>query len=204
MIVLCVVLICHDETKVFNAKTKDEYELIFPKNTFSKAGNCLKDIPDFIIYLEPQGVDDDGNVILSIGHTAYHDRQYFAGGRFPECPTEIAPFTAENLKEAVKIACERRAEAIGAKCVDYEVVAQKDAAERESKKLSLADLKEMIAPAFKALLEAGYGESVSAVVERYLGEGAKVSEATDSQKDKLKFIYDKLCDLAEEKEVEWE
>lgn len=200
----CVILICHDEFKVFNADTKDEYEMIIPKNTFSKAGNCLKDIPDFNIYLEPNGVDEEGHVILSTGHTALHKNRFFAGGRFPECPEKIDPFTAENLKEAIKVACERRAEALGVPCVDYAVVEEKNQSEESSKRITLSDMKNKIDPVFRKLLKEGYKESIQAIVERFLGEGGKVSKATESDLKKLQFIYDKLVDFAEENNVEWE
>lgn len=200
----CVILICHDENKIFNQNTKDEYEMIIPKNTFSKAGNCLKDIPDFIIYLEPQGVDEDGKVIPSIGYTALHDKQFFAGGRFTEAPTTINPFTADNLKAMIREACVNQAKMLGVECVDYEIVAAQNETEKEAKKLTLTELKNMIAPVFKALQNAGYTESVVYIVEQFLGEGGKVSKATESQLDKLQFIYDKLIDFAEEKDVDWE
>lgn len=200
----CVVLICHEETKVFNQKTEDEYELIIPKNTFSKAGNCLKDIPDFIIFLEPQGVDEDGNVKLSIGHTAYHTKQFFAGGRFPECPSIINPFTADNLKETIKIACEERAKALGTECVDYEITEKLDKEEKESKKVTLSEMKDLVAPVFAKLVDAGYKDSVLAIVENYLGAGGKISKTTESDVEKLQFIYNKLIDFAEEYEIEVE
>lgn len=200
----CVVLICHDEIKTVNQNTKDEYEWVVPKNTFSKAGNCLKDIPDFIIYLEPQGVDEDNKVIPSIGYTALHDREFFAGGRFSEAPTTINPFNAENLKNMIREACVNQAKMLGVECVDYEIVANQDQSEKESKKVTLTELKDMISPVFKALQKAGYVESVLSIVEQFLGEGGKVSKATESQMDKLQFIYDKLIDFAEEKDVEWE
>lgn len=200
----CVVLICHEEYKVFNVKQPDEYEMAIPKNTFSKAGNCLKDIPDYIIFLEAQGVDEDGNVKLSVGHTAYHDKKFFAGGRFPECPPVINPFTAENLKETIKIACEKRAEALGVKCVGYEEVNEQDNKEKAEKKINLHELKELIDPYVKKLTSEGYKESVLAIIERHLGEGGKVSKATESQIDKLQFIYNNLVDFAEDKDIEVE
>lgn len=200
----CVVLICHDETKTFNQKKPDEYEMIVPKNTFSKAGNCLKDIPDFIIYLEPQGVDEEGHVKLSVGHTALHAEKFFAGGRFPECQERIEPFTADNLKDAIKQACIKRAKTLGVACVDYEVVQNKDNEEKESKKLTIKELQDMISPVFKALVTNGFVENVTAITDRFLGEGRKVSSATEAEKEKLQFIYDKLIDLADEKDIDWE
>lgn len=198
----CVLLICHEEIKI-KGKKPNEYEYIVPKNTFSKAGSVLKDLPDFTIYLESQGVDEEGHAKLSIGYCVQHD-EFFARSRFTECPEKIEPFTAENLKGTVKLACEREAEKLGVRCIDYYEEENKREAEKESKKITKSEITNLIEPVFRALVQEGYKEAVSGIVERYLGEGVKVSEAEDSQVDKLQFIYDKLIDFAEEKDVEWE
>lgn len=198
----CVILICHDETKI-KGKKPNEYEYLVPKNTFSKAGSVLKDLPDFTIYLEPQGVDEEGHAKLSIGHCVQHD-EFFARSRFTECPETIEPFTAENLKETIKIACEREAKKLGVRCIEYAEEAQTLEKEKELKKVTKEEITKSIEPVFRALIQEGYKEAVTGIVERYLGEGVKVSEAEDNQVDKLQFIYDKLVDFAEDKEVEWE
>jgi len=198
----CVILICHEETKI-KGKKPNEYEYIVPKNTFSKAGSVLKDLPDFTIYLESQGVDEEGHAKLSIGHCVQHE-EFFARSRFTECPEIIDPFTAETLKETVKVACEREAEKLGVRCIDFSEEETKREAEKESKKLTKAEVTKMIEPVFRALIQENYKEAVNGIVWRYLGEGVKISEAEDNQVDKLQFIYDKLVDFAEEKDVEWE
>lgn len=210
----CVVLIFHDEIKTMNANKPNAYEYIVPKNTFSKAGNALKDIPDFMIYLEPQGVDDDGKAILSIGHCVQH-KEFFARSRFTECPETIEPFTADNLKETVRIACEREAAKQGAKTVTY---AEEDAtrqAQKEAKKLTSDELKLMIEPVFKALITAKYKSMTMSIIEQYLvgsvtdaktgkERALRISDATDENVDALQCIYDKLIDFAEDKGVEYE
>ena len=195
----CVCLIFHDEIKVL----KDKSEYIIPKNTFTKAGNALKDIPDFMIYIESQGVDEDGNAILSIGHCLQH-KEFFARSRFTECPPIIAPFTVDNLKETVRIACELEAQKTGAKTVSYEEENANREVQKNKKKATAADLIEKISPVYKALGNANFKNYVKGVVEQYLGEGAKVSKADDTQVDALQSIYDTLVDYAEEKDVEWE
>lgn len=204
----CVVLIFHDEIRKIKDSRGKEYEFIVPKNTFSKAGNALKDIPDFMIYLESQGVDDDGKPILSKGYCAQH-KEFFARSRFTQCPETIDPFTAENLKDTVRIACEREAEALGARVVTYQ---EEEAARNEakaSKKSSAEDLIAMIAPVVKALVSAKYKTVAQSMIEQYLGtdengKARKVSECDDTDIDALQCIYDNLVNFAEEKDVEWE
>lgn len=203
----CVILIFHDEIR----KVKDgreEYEYIVPKNTFNKAGNALKDIPDFMIYLESQGVDEDGKALLSIGHCVQH-KEYFARSRFTECPETINPFTADNLKETVRIACEREAEKQGVSTITYaEEEAQREK-EKIGKKKSASELIDEIKPIYGALRKAKLTATVNKIVGDFLGydendKPNKISEADDSQVEALQYIYDKLVDLAEEKDISWE
>ena len=203
----CVVLIFHDEIR----KVKDgreEYEYIVPKNTFNKAGNALKDIPDFMIYLESQGADEDGKALLSIGHCVQH-KEYFARSRFTECPETINPFTADNLKETVRIACEREAEKQGVSTITYaEEEAQREK-EKTEKKKSASELIDEVKPIYGALRKAKLTATVNKIVGDFLGydendKPNKISEADDSQVEALQYIYDKLVDLAEEKDISWE
>lgn len=204
----CVVLIFHDEIRKMKDSRGNEYDYIVPKNTFSKAGNALKDIPDFMIFLESQGVDEDGKPILSKGYCTQH-KEFFARSRFTQCPEEINPFTADNLKEMVKIACEREAESLGVRTVSYEEEEAARQEKKDAKKLSYTDLISMIEPVFKALVMAKYKAVALSIVGQYLGEdengkSRKVSEAVETDVDALQCIYDKLVDFAEEKDVEWE
>lgn len=204
----CVVLIFHDEIRKVKDAKGNEYEFIVPKNTFSKAGNALKDIPDFMIYLESQGVDENGKPILSKGYCAQH-KEFFARSRFTQCPEVIDPFTAENLRETVRIACEREAKATGARVVTYQEEEESRKEVKESKKLTHTELIEMIRPLCKALASNKYKTVAFSTIEQYLGDDEdgkprKVSEASETDIDALQCIYDKLVDFAEEKDIEWE
>ena len=204
----CVVLIFHDEIRKLK-ENGQEYEYIVPKNTFNKAGNALKDIPDFMIYLESQGVDDDGKPKLSIGYTVQH-KEFFARSRFTECPEIINPFTADNLKETVKIACEREAEKQGAVTITYAEEDAKREKDKADKKKTAAELINDIQPIFKALHKAKLVSMVNGIVGDFLGyndntgKPNKISEADDTKVDALQCIYDKLIDLAEDKGIDWE
>ena len=204
----CVVLIFHEETKKMKDERGNEYDYTVPKNTFSKAGNALKDIPDFMIYLVSRGVDEEGKEILSKGYTVQH-KEFFARSRFTECPEEIDPFTPENLKETVKIACEREAKKLGAKTVSFDEEANARAEAKKAKKLTSEELIAMIQPVFQALHKAKFTSVITSIVEQFLGDDEngkprKVSGATSDDADALQLIYDRLVDFAEEKDIEWE
>lgn len=59
------------------------------------------------------------------GYCVQH-KEFFARSRYTECQPTIDPFTEENLKNAVKLACEKEAEKLGTKAITF--------AEEESKK----------------------------------------------------------------------
>lgn len=204
----CVVLIFHDEIRKMKDARGNEYDYIVPKNTFSKSGNVLKDLPDFTIYVESQGVDEDGKPILSKGYCTQH-KEFFARSRFSQCPEEINPFTADNVKEMVRIACEREAELLGAKIVTYEEEAANRDKVKQEKKLTATDLVSMCEPVFRTLVGSKYKNVALSTVEQYLGQtedgkARKISETTDADVDALQCIYDKLVDFAEEKGIDWE
>lgn len=198
-----VILICHQQTKedYTNPVTGEKYPYTFPKNTESKTGCVLKDIPDFSIYLQNNGTDEEDNVILSTGICS-HRKNVFARSRFTQCPTRIEPFTADNLKEIVKVACEREAELLGVECISFEEQLKKNEAELESMKPSFEDLVGDIKAYGKALSD--FADETKNIMEKYLGEGTKLSKVTESQYDKLEFVLNDLMDLAEKKNVEVE
>lgn len=203
----CVVLICHEQTndKYVVPTTGEEITYTFPKNTESKTGMPLKDIPDFCIYLQNNGTDEENNVVLSTGICS-HRKNVFARSRFTQCATVISPFTAENLKKVVRDACIAEAELLGVECVDEfdvnAVVAEAEA-EKEERVKDKADLIADINRVGRILYKT-FSVECSNIITKYLGEGAKVSDATDEQIEKLKLIYDEMIDLAERNKIEIE
>lgn len=202
-----VVLICHDETneKYVDPVTGKEHPYTYPKNTMSKAGNPLKDIPDFCIYLQNNGTDEDGNVILSTGIVS-HRKNVFARSRFTKCATTIEPFTAENLINVVRDACVAEAKDLGVECIDefdFEAVLHEDDNVEEEKQLTHGELVKKVNSIGKKLYK-DYQSDVIAITERYLGEGMKIKNTTEAQNDKLQFIINDLTDFAEKVKVDIE
>ena len=201
-----VVLICHDETNAeyVDPVSGEKYPYTFPKNTMSKAGAPLKDIPDFSIYLQNNGTDkESGDVILSTGIVS-HRKNVFARSRFTKCATTIEPFTAENLIKAVKDACVAEAEELGVECVDgfdLEAVIHEDDNVEEEKQLTHGELVKRVNAIGKRLYK-DYQSDVTAIIERYLGEDARVSKTTEAQNDKLQFIINELTDFAEKLKID--
>ena len=199
-----VILICHDETndKYTDPVNGEEYAYTYPKNTMSKVGAPLKDIPDFCIYLQNNGTDEDGNVIPSTGIVS-HRKNVFARSRFTKSATTIEPFSAENLIKTVRDACIAEAKELGVECVDsfdFDAVLHSDDNIEEEKQLTHGELVKRVNEIGKILYK-DYSNDVTAIIERYLGEGAKVSKTTEAQNDKLQFIINDLTDFAEKLSV---
>lgn len=200
---MCVVLLMHEVAKeIEDPLTGETYNYIQPKTTDTKVGEILKDLPDFCIWLRNNGSDENGNVILSTGYTTQH-KGFFARSRFTQCPPKIDPFTALNLRETIKYACEKEAEALGVECVNYEQEVEQKLRELEMLKKSRPQLLDEIKPILMTLYESGNEDEVTGIVTKYLGEDVKVSQATDGQIDKLEFILNDLKDLAERKGIEY-
>ena len=200
-----VILICHDETndKYTDPVSGEEYAYTYPKNTMSKVGAPLKDIPDFCIYLQNNGTDEEGNVVPSTGIVS-HRKNVFARSRFTKCATTIEPFSAENLIATVRDACVAEAKELGVECVDefdFDAILHEDDNIEEEKKLTHGELVKRVNDIGKILYK-DYANDVTAIIERYLGEGAKVSKTTEAQNDKLQFIINDLTDFAEKVAVE--
>ena len=199
-----VMLICHDETnpEYVDPVSGEKYAYTYPKNTMSKVGNPLKDIPDFCIYLQNNGTDEEGNVILSTGIVS-HRKNVFARSRFTKCATTIEPFTAENLISTVRDACIAEAKELGVECVDefdFDAVLHEDDNIEEEKQLTHGELVKRANEIGKILYK-DYASDVTTIIERYLGEGAKISKTTEAQNDKLQFIINDLTDFAEKVSV---
>ena len=203
----CVVLIFHEEIRKPLGSNSKEDEYIAPKNTMSKTGNVLKDTPDFMIYVESQGVDENGKPILSIGHCVQH-KEFFARSRFTQCPETIAPFTADNLKETVRIACEREIEIQNGVGVTFEEAEEAREQQKKDKTKTPEELVEDIKPVFNALLKNGQKSYAESTMKQYLGvddngKPRKFSDVNANDVEGLTFIYNNLVDFAEEKNIDW-
>lgn len=199
----CLVLIFHEEIRKPLGSNKKEDEYIVPKNTMTKSGNVLKDTPDFMIYVEPQGIDENGKPILSMGHCVQH-KEFFARSRYTQCPEIINPFTADNLRETVKIACEREANIQNVTPITLEQEQKDRKKKEESNTLTLEEAIERVKPLFMAICKAGQVGYAQSVVTQYLGDGKKVTQAEPQDIAALGFIYNDFIDFAENKGIEWD
>jgi hypothetical protein len=181
---LTVIFIAHAEA--------DKSGKVFPKGDKRTLAPII-DNSDIVVYLQSNGVDEDGNVIKSSGYLA-ETNDYFARSRFDYIDTHIEEYTAENLEKAIIEAIERQEATEGIETVTYEQ--QKEV--YDSEELDYDSIMEEISEVCEKLVEKEKVEDLLSIVEKHLGKGKKVSECTKQQVDVMSVILDDLKDLLSE------
>ena len=182
-----VVFIGHEENiEKIDELTGDKYMFLQPKGSNNEKASTrfVRDLCDFCMYLKPNGIDENGDTVPSTA-ICKQTRNVFARSRYA-IKTFIKVFNAQNLEEAIVKAIEKSAENEGAVLSDWEM--KNDDYTRE-------DWLEVIKPYFQAVHKK-YPDKVKDVIVSELGEGVKVSEATDEQITELENIYNQLVTFA--------
>ncbi len=174
-----------------HAEKDRDTDQIIPKGDKRSTG-IVRDNSDIVIYLTPNGVDEDGNVIKSSAWFA-ETEEFFARSRFDHITTHLEEYTAENLEKAVIDAIKKQEEYDGVEAVSYEE--QKESL--TSEKLVYEDLMEEIKETGGKLAEADLLEELNDLVEKHLGQEAKVTECKKGQEEVMSVILDEMKELLE-------
>lgn len=184
---LCVVFISHaQEVDMVDTDGKTKYKRYEPIGG-KRDGQLVADLVDIIGYVSSNGYDSEGNAILSSCYFA--DGKYFkAGSRFRYMPRVLKEFTAENLQEAIKVAVEKEEQESGLtgktklEQLDMEV-------KKPTYTEILGEIKNLV------MSNKDKVKDIQKIVEKYLGEGVKISQATESQMEQLEMILSDIQDL---------
>lgn len=170
-----------------------ETEQMVPKGDKRSMG-IVRDIADIVVYLESNGVDEDGNVIKSTGYVR-ETPEYFARSRFDLMPNVIDPFTAENLEEAIKIGIEREEEA-GGTTVSYDDFVEQNKGEQ----LVFSELKERIIKMGQAFNEIGEVEVYTqALADTFnSGEYIHTDDLSEKQVEAMSVFIDEMTEKYQE------
>ena len=170
-----------------------ETEQMIPKGDKRSMG-IVRDIADIVVYLESNGVDEDGNVIKSTGYVR-ETPQYFARSRFDLMPNVIDPFTAENLEEAIRIGIEREEEA-GGTTVSYDEFVEQNKGEE----LVFSELKERIIKMGQAFNDIGEVEVYTqALADTFnSGEYIHTDELSEKQVEAMSVFIDEMTEKYQE------
>ena len=179
-----IIFISHEEQiDVEDEITGEERKFIIPKgsNNEKASARFVRDMADVVVYLKanPYDVENDREVLS----TAIYKRTkaVFARSRFSDLPFLMPNFNAKQHQEVLLEAIKKRAEREECGITDYEV----------TKPQSKEEWFEQIKP----LLVKIHGfnpDMATEIVETQLGEGRKVSSATDNDLIKLENIYNQM------------
>lgn len=171
-------------------RSKDTDQMV-PKGDKRSMG-IVRDIADIVVYLESNGVDEDGDVVLSTGYVR-ETPEYFARSRFDLMPNVIDPFTAENLKEAIITGIEREEEA-GGTTVSYDEFVEQNKGE----KLVFSELQDKMNKIGKAYMDADILEEFTEAMSDTFGQDMKVGELKEKQVEAMSVFIDDMTEKYKE------
>ncbi len=166
------------------AKEKDTEQWI-PSGDVRSMG-IVRDLVDITVFLKTNGVDEDGNVILSTGYVR-ETPEYFARSRFDLMPNEINPFTAENLEKAIQLGIERD-EAQGGKAVSYEEYVENT----KTDELDFEEIKQELRNIGNKYYEEDRLEEFTEAMKDTFGEGVQPVDLKEKQVEAMSILLDEL------------
>lgn len=185
-----LIMISHDQDKVFKDEDGNEYNQIVP--TLGNQPRLVVDrMSDIIGYARPfQEEDGTTKTLLFMRGTP----RFIAGSRFADTPDYIE-FTYDNLVNAIHNAVDKLAERYGDSAVTNEVstahIPQPDIdfdAEMATFNDIVAKLQDAGGGAFGTL----YAPRIQEIITRHLGAGKTVSDMSRNQGEQLVLINDDL------------
>ena len=165
---------------------------ISPKGD-KRALDPIINLCDIVCYLQSNGVDEEGRVIRSSAYLA-QTAEFFARSRFDYIDTFIPEFTAANLEKAVIEAIERQEKAEGTKAVSFEEQQKAYQIDR----MTYKELMDELQIYGNKMAEADQIGTLTRIVEKELGKGAKVTECVEGQEEAMSVILDNIKDKCNE------
>lgn len=176
-----VVFISHgQEVDYTDPLTEETYKKLVPYGSEKEKGSTrfVRNICDFVIYVQAQGIDKETNETIYSKALCKETKRAFARSRYP-IQTYIEKFTAENLVEAIQKAIRKAAEQEGAGLTEFK---------HNNSAYTKEDYFDMIKPYFMKLSKA-CPEYVTSLLKEQLGEGRKLTSATNDELVELSNIY---------------
>ena len=174
-----VVFISHAKEKTIKPQQGAEYQEI-GSSMQSSALAVIENMADIIGYAHPKVTENGSKVVLTLRSM---DGSVRCGGRFKYIDSEI-DFSYNALTEALNRAIDKEAQENNNKFVTTEAQAAPILKEYNYDAL-MKEFQELVGK----LMErdsASNGPKVTQIIERYLGKGKKIAEAT---RDQAEFIY---------------
>lgn len=185
-----LVIISHEQDKTLKNEKGEEYQYISPSLN-SRARLVCERTCDIIGYARVI-TDENGKNVTKL--FMRETPRFAAGSRFKYTP-DVIDFNYESLVEAIAHAVELQEQESG---IDL-MTNDRNTSNRftEETKYNFSTMMEQFQEIVSNLMQADQSNAnkITAIVEKYLGKGRKVSECTDSQAAQLDLILDELKQL---------
>lgn len=183
-----LVMISHAVDKEFKDENKEVFNKIVPTLP-KKADNIVSRMSDIIGYSRTVDTEEGTKVRLYMRGTT----RFEAGSRWKHTP-DFIEFTYDNLVNAIAEAIEKQENEDGVQAVKEHVNVYKETTNYDFEQV-MAEVTDLC----KELMSKGDNTSkITKIVDKHLGKGKKVSQATEDQVDIVVLILDDLKDLIAE------
>lgn len=182
----CVFIAHEERVEMEDEVTGETYNFLIPKGTNNEKSSMrlLRDMCDYTIYLKPNGIDKETFETIPSTAICKRTKNVFARSRF-DIQTIVDPFTAEGIIKAIEESVKKSAKNEGAK------IGRTKRPTKETKE----DYFEKIKPYMEKLWKKD-SNFVTNIIDNELGEGRKLSSATDEELIALDNIYNQLVTKA--------
>ena len=183
-----VVFISHDKEKTIKPQNANEYQQI-GSSMQSSALSIIENMADIIGYAHPKMTDEGSKVVLTLRSP---DNSVRCGCRFKYIAPEI-DFTYVALTKALNEAIDKEAAE-----TDNQYVTDERQAEPILKEYDYDALMAEFGDLAGTLMNKNpttYGPKITQIIEKYLGKGKKIADATPSQAE---FIYLIVTEIKED------
>lgn len=180
-----VVFISHDKEKTITPQNAKEYQQI-GSSMQSSALSIIENMSDIIGYAHPQVTDSGSRMVLTLRSA---DNSIRCGCRFKYIASEI-DFTYEALTNALNEAIDKEANETNNQYVTNERVSAPILKEYDFDAL-MAEFQELAGKLMEKN-SATNGPKISQIIDRYLGKGKKIAEATRDQAELIHLIVTEI------------
>lgn len=178
-----VIFISHAKEKTCKRKDGTEYTQITPSLQTS-ANSIVENMADIYAYAHPERVDGKATVVLTMRH---EDDTIFCGGRFKYIDSQIE-FNYDSLVKALNDAIDREEQAIKNPELftdkREEVTLEENTYDYDALIAKFGQLVQILMEKNKEY----YTPRITAIVEKYLGKGKRVSETSIGQAEFIHLI----------------
>lgn len=182
-----LVFLSHDKEKNIKLQTGKEYQQI-SSSMQTSAMSIVENMSDLIGYAHPE-VGPDGPTGRRVLSLRSPDNTIRCGSRFKYMPAEIE-FSYDSLEKALNEAIDAEAQATGEQFVTDESIPVIEQPQYNYEAL-MTEFQELAG----ALMNKNpdyYGPRIVQIVDKYLGKGKKISDATIDQAELINLVVDEI------------